>query len=218
MARRGLNCTLTYNDGQAVRSYRVRCDQVTHGAVMVSEESSGRTRRAYFPHRVAEDQFSINVILVGNAERKDFVGWMERYVALMLSLDTPLSNFPPMRVSLPARRFYRVGIPLSGIEKGDHVGSMVWNHLVQFEAVPDALGRKELSRPIALVSRAASPESEFFYPFATQMSGNEAPLVYTRVIDDVYSGSTASIQVDENGIPVERDPLGGNIFGEADVS
>ena len=217
MARRGLNCTLTYNDGQAVRSYRVRCDMATHGVVMVSEESSGRTRRAYFPHRIAEDQFAINVILIGNAERRDFVSWLEGYVSLMLSLDTPLSNFPPMRVSIPARRFHRVGIPLSGIEKGDHVGSMVWNHLMQFEAVPDTLSRKEVSRPVTTVSRT-SLETEFFYPFANQLSGDQAPLVYTRVIDATYSGSTATIQVDENGIPIERDPVGGSIFGEADVT
>lgn len=191
MARKGLNCTLGYSDGKRLHTYRVRVDQVSHGRVMVYEESQARTRRAFFPHRAAEDKFSINVMLIGQAERRSFVSWLNGYASFVLSTDLAVGQFPPMVVNLPSRNFLKAGVPLTGIEWGDHVGSMVWNHAVIFEAVPSQMSTSATSRPKA-ITNLIDPATEYFYPFQNQLSGNQAPAVYTDVITALASAEPQS--------------------------
>lgn len=198
MARRqGLNCVLGYSDGKAIRTFSVRADQVSHGKVVVYEESQARTVRAFFPHRVAESQFSINVMLIGQRERQAFVNWLNAYAAFVLSTDLAVGEFPPMTVNIPSRKFFQTGVPLTGIEWGDHLGSMVWNHQVVFEAIPTQVKVSKSSRP-KYVHEGLDPANSFFYPFQDQLSGEEAPKVYTQVlaalatVDPTDSGSTGS--------------------------
>lgn len=182
MARRGLNCVLGYSDEKVTRTFSVRTDQVNHGKVMVYEESHARTVRAFFPHRVAEDKFSINVILIGQAERQAFVKWLNGYAAFVLNTDLAVGQFPPMTVNIPSRKFFRTGIPLTGIERGDHVGSMVWNHAVIFEPTPSQVSLSSASRPVD-VNKGIDPANSFFYPFQQQLSAEQAPVVYTDVLN-----------------------------------
>lgn len=189
MARQGLNCTLGYSDGKAMHTYRVRVDQISHGSVMVYEESQARTRRAFFPHRRAEDKFSINVILIGQTERQSFVNWLKGYASFVLSTDLAVGQFPPMGVNIPSRDFLKTGVPLTGIEWGDHLGAMVWNHAVIFEAVPSQMDPKSTSRPVAITNQI-DPATEYFYPFQNQLTGDQAPAVYDTVIS-ALSGDTS---------------------------
>ena len=180
MARHGLNCTLSYSDGKVLHSYRVRVDQAAHGVVMVAEESQARTVRAFYPHRVAEDQFSINVMLKGTAERISFVRWLHGYTSFVLSTDLPVGRFPPMLVNLPSRDFLHSGVPLTGVEYGDHVGSMVWNHMVAFEAVPLAMKIKDVS---SFVPATQDPKATpYFYPLGQQLIAEQAPEIYTQML------------------------------------
>lgn len=204
MARQGLNCLLGYSDGKKTRTFSVRADQVSHGKVMVFEESQARTVRAFFPHRVAEDRFMINVMLIGQKERRAFVNWLNGYAAFVLSTDLAVGQFPPMTVNIPSRKFYRTGVPMTGIEWGDHVGSMVWNHQVVFESIPAQVGVNATSRPID-VNGGRDPANSFFYPFQQQLSADQAPVVYTQVLDylatvapsDTSTGSGAGGGVDQ---------------------
>jgi hypothetical protein len=187
MARQGLNCSLSYVDaGKTKRVYKVRVDQYTRGSVMVFEESQARTRRAFFPHRRAEDQFTINVILIGQAERRSFTSWLMGYCNYVLDTDLTAGTFPAMTMVLPSRpdasgNTIRYGIPLTGVEWGDHVGSMVWNHAVIFESVPAQMAVSKTSRPLN-VNAGTDPANEYFYPSQTQLSGNQKPFVYTDVV------------------------------------
>lgn len=181
MARRGLNCTLSYSDGVSLRTYRVRADMASHGVVMVYEESASRTVRAFYPHRPAESPFQINVVLIGQAERTSFTNWLDGYATFVMDRDLASSKFPPMVVNIPSRKFLKVGVPLTGYEYGDHVGSMVWNHNVTFESVPSQVNPNSTSRTIAITT-ALDPATSFFYPFSEVLSGDQAPKVYTQVI------------------------------------
>jgi hypothetical protein len=203
MARKGLNCSLTYSDGKVLHSYRVRCDQVTHGSVMVYEESQARTRRAFFPHRRAEDKFTINAMLIGQAERRSFVSWLNAYASFVLSTDLAVGQFPPMIVNIPSRNFLKTGVPLTGIEWGTHVGAMVFNHAVIFESVPAQMSINSASRPVA-ITNAIDPATEYFYPFQNQLSGNQAPAVYTDIIAALAAPPTATdIGIANGQIPGE---------------
>lgn len=184
MARHGLNCVLGYSDGKAIRTYGVRCDQVSHGAVMVYEESQARTRRAFFPHRRADDKFSINIMLIGQKERKSFVNWLYGYAQFILDTDLAVGQFPPMTVNIPSRNFFKPGIPMTGIEWGDHVGSMVWNHAVIFESIPAQVAVSKSSQ-WRDVNGGIDPANSFFYPFQDQLSGDKAPAVYQQVVTNL---------------------------------
>lgn len=182
MARQGLNCTLSYVDAKkTTRSYRVRVDQYARGNTMVFEESQARTVRAFFPHRRAEDKFTINVMLVGQAERRSFSAWLMGYANYVLSSDLANGTFPAMQMNLPSRNALKYGIPLTGIEWGDHVGSMVWNHAVIFESVPSQVTVSKSSRPRD-VNMGLDLAVDYFYPSATPLSGDQSPPSYTQVL------------------------------------
>jgi hypothetical protein len=201
MARRGLNCTLSYSDGNRLRQYRIRCDMASEGTVMVYEESQARLVRAFYPHRTAQAPFQIRAVLIGQKERKSFTNWLDGYAGFVLDPDLRSSRFPPMTVNLPSRRFIRVGVPLSGFEYGDHVGSMVWNHVITFESIPVQLSTSNASRP-GVVPTAIDPQTEFFYPFGDQLSGDKAGAVYTQIITTLAPSQTTP-DTPRYGRPVE---------------
>jgi hypothetical protein len=184
--RRGLNARLSYSKGGKgpLRVFRARVDVITHGTKMIGDESQARTKRAYYPHRSAEDQFTINVICKGYEERKSLTDYLDRYASFVLDPDLAVGDFPPMIVSVPSRNFVRTGVPITGYDYGDHVGSMVFNHSITFESVPSQLGVNDVSRPV-YVEANKDINTEFFYPFTRQLSGNQTPDVYSTVSNAV---------------------------------
>lgn len=178
MARFGLNATLSYKAGSATRAYRVRCVGIRHGTQMIAEESQARVRRAYYPHRVSTQQFAITVALMGWNERKSFSNWLGTYAGHALNPDIGGTNYPTMLVTVPSREFVHRGVPLTGFEWGDHVGSMVFSPMIVFEAAYEpwdkakpAVTRVENSWYAFQKDKAI----QYFYPFGTQLAGDETP-------------------------------------------
>jgi hypothetical protein len=179
MARQGLNCTLSYSRAGSRRTYQVRVRSLTHGTQMVASESHARTQRAYYPHRAAPQRFGILVILKGWSERRDFMNWLGSYGEYVVDPDLSANVFPAMTVTVPSREFTGIGVPLEGYEWGDHVGSMLFEHQLVFESSVDP-GQKtqpQTSRVDNKWSAFSRDEAiEYFYPFGTQLSGQDAPL------------------------------------------
>jgi hypothetical protein len=177
MARKGLNCTLSYKVGSTTRTYRVRCDMIVHGTQMVAEESQARLRRAYYPHRVSTQQFGLKIILKGYAERRSFSNWLTAYATYALDPDLG-GDYPTMSVSVPSYEFVHRGVPLTGYEYGDHVGSMIFNPTVMFEPAyePWDKARPAVTRvEDAWRAFAKDDAIKYFYPFGTQLAGEDAP-------------------------------------------
>lgn len=205
MVRNGLNCTLSYQRGGVERKYRVRCDMVTHGIEMVAEESQARLRRAYYPHRVTTQQFSIRVVLNGYPERKNLSNWLSSYSAYILDPDMNGTNYPTMSVVVPSRDFQQRGVPLTGFEWGDHVGSMIFRPMITFEAAyePWDAAKPAVTRVEDTWQAFAKDDAvKYFYPFGQQLTGDQAPVgAYDKPI---YPGDGTDVTDEFDGTPPEQ--------------
>lgn len=178
VARLGLNCTLSYTRGSTTRAYRVRCTGIVSGTQMIAEESQSRLRRAYYPHRVSTQQFGITVALRGYAERKSFSNFLSGYASYALDPDIGGTDYPTMSVTVPVYEFVHRGVPLTGFEWGDHVGSMIFTPTIMFEAAYEPWDKtKPAVTRVENAWRAFAKDEaiKYFYPFGTQLSGDQAP-------------------------------------------
>jgi hypothetical protein len=187
--RRGLNCLLSYPLRGEIQILKIRIDALGHGVEMIADESTGRNQRAYYPHRLAPARFYIRVLLVGHSERKTFADWIQRYADFVM--DPGLAGggaFPAMRVLHPDRNFDREGVPLSGFEWGDRIGSIVWTPTVTFETTREPQDTEvwSTSRFVA----ASDPDLKYFWPAGTQLGGSAVPSgSYTVIVDGADGGS-----------------------------
>lgn len=173
MARKGLNCTLSY-PRQGSRVYRVRCSNLTYGFEQVAEESEARMTRAFYPHRTAPTQFTITVDLIGRAEKNSFNRYLTRYAEYLLD-PSRRGRLPLMTVTVPSRNFKRTGVPIKGINFGIRVGEMMWQPQVTFENSGEPLDWKDASLVASALADEVSPESQYFYPTGIQLSADDGP-------------------------------------------
>jgi hypothetical protein len=90
-----------------------------------------------YPHQRAEGPFSVTLDLKHYTEFKLFMDFMRGFMsALMSSQNRPM---PLMSVSVPTRNFWRLGVPVSGVSDGDHIGSNLFQPAIVFESVVDPL-------------------------------------------------------------------------------
>jgi hypothetical protein len=204
--RQGLNCTLSYKRGSTIRAYRVRCAGIQHGTQMIADESQSRLRRAYYPHRVSTQQFAISIELKGYPEHKDLSNWLSGYASYALDPDLATADYPTMSVVCPARDFVHRGVPLTGFQWGDHVGSMVFNPTIVFEAAyePWDKAKPAVTRVVNAWDAFRKDDAiKYFYPFGTQLSGEKAP---TGDYDQpVYPPDPANPGAPPDGIPDHGD-------------
>lgn len=208
--RQGLNATLSYKRGSTTRAYRLRVNGIVHGPEMVADESQARLRRAYYPHRVTTQQFGLVLQLIGWDERRSFTNWMASYASYALDPDLGTSDYPTMSVTVPSYEFVHRGVPLSGYEWGDHVGSMVFTPTVMFVPAYEPWDKSKPSvTRVDNVWRAFTKDEaiKYFYPFGTQLSGDEAPQRYDS---PVYPGNPSQFNDNYSGSPGGT-PDGGDI-------
>lgn len=184
--RKGLNSTLSYVRDKATHTYRVRSGNLSFGVQMVATESAARIHRAYYPHKTANQQFSVQLLLKDWAERNDFTTWLADYAQWALDPNVVRRQYPYMTISVPSRDFYQRGLPLEGYEWGAHTGMMMFTPTILFEAAFSP-GQQSLSVAVSSVINkwsafASDPAIKYFYPFGTQLQGNEVPQDYTQVV------------------------------------
>jgi hypothetical protein len=206
MARKGLNCTLSYMKGKTRHAYRVRANILTHGMKVIYDESDARVRHALYPHRLSSAQFTIGVELIGTPERKSLSDWLASYADAVLDLDLASGEFPSMLVVIPKRNFVRRGVPLSGFEWGDHVGAMVFTPQITFEtAAEPGETNPSVSRFVGLVAQT-DKDIRYFYPMSHLLNGNEAPpdgtgntILDAQDIQDAISQASVDALVENRG-------------------
>lgn len=175
--RQGLNATFAYTDaGGTNHTYQVRVGVIGHGVQMIATESQARTQRAYYPHRTAEERFTITVLLKDWDERSHFTNWLASYASYAIDPDLAATTFPWMTVTVPSREFSKKGVPLAGYEWGAHTGMMMFQPQILFEAAttPGQKGQPDISTVINKWGAFASDKAiQYFYPTGTQLSGNQ---------------------------------------------
>jgi hypothetical protein len=205
MTRAGLNTSLSYSYGKKTYTFSVRTSEVGYGSKLVADEGQARTRRAFYPHQVTAIPFSLVVIIKGSRERVQFSNFLNDFVSRTMDPSLSVSSFPTMRVVVPSRKFIRWGIPLSGIEWGNHVGSMVWNPRVVFEthvdqSLGESVGDYKWISYFKMDKSATenSPQIKYFYPSGVQLAGSQVPDVgaFDKVtsiqdIQNIVNGGTS---------------------------
>jgi hypothetical protein len=186
MARQGLNGTLTYTDGTKSYTYQVRVGDIGYGTDMIYAEDQGRTQRSFYPHRTANQRFSVQVLLKDWDERQDLMTWMTSYAQFALDPTAVRTVFPFMQVTCPVRNFNQQGMPLAGFEWGAHAGMMAFSPVFTFEAAQSP-GQTSLAVKVSAVTGTATafasdPAVQYFYPFSTQLSASQVPQNYGQVI------------------------------------
>jgi hypothetical protein len=170
----------------------------------MADEAQARTRRAYYPHQVTAVPFTLVAIVNGYKERVRLSNYLSDYISRALDPSLAVGSFPTMQVSISSRRFLRWGVPLSGIEWGDHVGSMVWNPRIVFQThVDQTLGqsttdyKKVSTFSLSQDALEKSPQIKYFYPAGVQLSGSEVPdassydkVVSIQDIQNIINGGT----------------------------
>jgi hypothetical protein len=210
VARQGLNCKLSYTDAGGVNHvYQIRAGQLGYGVEMISAESAARTQRAYYPHRSAMQQFTVQALLKDWDERTDFTNWLSSYAAYALNPDTTQQYFPFMTVSVPLRNFLQYGVPLQGYEWGAHTGMMMFATDIVFEAATSpgqSPNAPAVSSVINQWTAFSSDEAiEYFYPFGIQLAanqqGNYAQIQYPGDPTQFTGPSTPPSSPGKGGVP-----------------
>lgn len=178
-ARNGLNCILSYLRGGATHSYRVRAGSLGFGVQMVATESAARIIRSYYPHRTANQRFTVQILLKDWNERTDFTRWLYDYASWALDPDIIRTTFPYLTVNIPRRQFYQRGLPLQGYEWGAHTGMMMFTPTVVFEAAFSPGQSSPAANTSTVINRwsafGSDPAIKYFYPFGTQLKGDAGP-------------------------------------------
>lgn len=196
MARRGLNCTLTYapRTGGTRRGYRVRCKSLSFGFQMVASESQAKDTRAFYPYKTAPTQFTVSTDVMGAAERISLNRFMMGYADAVLNADTNGRRLPMLTVTMPSRNFRREGVLLSGWEWGTRVGEMVWTHDLVFQTSREPLdwnAKAPTLRVQTILSTIKDPASQYFYPSGVQLSGGQSSAIQAAVggtAKDIFDG------------------------------
>lgn len=197
MTRQGLNGTLAYTDGSASYTYQVRVGDIGYGVDMIFAQDQGRTQRSFYPHRSANQQFSVQVLLLDWDERQDLMTWMTSYAQYALDPTAVRTVFPFMQVTCPARNFSQQGMPLSGYEWGAHVGMMAFSPVFTFEAAqsPGQVSAAVVTSSVVNASGAyaSDPAVQYFYPFSTQLDASQVPQDYGQVIPSPGTVPSATV-------------------------
>jgi hypothetical protein len=184
MGRQGLNGVMSYTDGTTAYTYQFRAGMIGYGTDMVYAEDQARTQRAYYPHRSANQQFSVQVLLKDWDERADFMSWITNYAQFALDPNLVRTVFPFMQVTVPVRDFTQQGMPLTGYEWGAHAAMMAFSPVFVFEAAQSpgqSSSTVTASSVNATGAYASDPAIQYFYPFSTQLEASQVPVDYGTV-------------------------------------
>lgn len=174
----GTNGTFAYGGKQ----FNVRVKKIDYSWEVIFTESHARAHRAFYPHQRAVARFALTLQFKGYKEYKTFVNYMWSYITAFVN-----TAQYSMYIQVPSYLFFRNGIPVGGIADTDHVGSMIFEPTIVFEAMSDPLDPRILdpkSKQVSQPGGGGADQAKFFYPFS---AASENPTLTTDHIYDVGS-------------------------------
>lgn len=177
------NAVLSYMKDGRKNIIRAYCDSVTYGFSQIGTESEARYARAFYPRRTATQPFSITVLLNGYAAYRNFNYWLAGYQEHLRIAGDNSATPPPITVTVAGRDFLRDGIPIEGMTFGDHVGSMLWQQSITFQATNDPAEKNDdFVSSSVLQPGSLDADNKYFYPFQTQLAGDDSDARYRKTI------------------------------------
>lgn len=165
----GENCTI------AVQTYgerRVVVTRLAFGMELItsSNEDQSRAAKQFHTAKVAYGSFHIGITFTSWEARESFNQWVETYIR---RLTNPGRQYLyPMKVTIPARNFERIGIPSGAIRYGDEVARATYPVTMSFHAAidPQKANFSELTATFK-APEADDPALAYLYPAGEQLSG-----------------------------------------------
>lgn len=156
-----------------------KCTGLGWGTTIEGSDSESRSHSTFYPKLVTASQFSVRVAFPTQKLWREFNEWVEKYAR---SISNPNGTVGPMVVSVPARKFLKVAIPVDGFEYGDQTAALVRETTITFEGTNDPVkpGQRGTS------SEPSIPRDDIvatFYPTGYQAGS---------VADSLYNGATSA--------------------------
>lgn len=141
-AKSGFNARIS---NAILGSIDVRVATLSHGITINSEESSAAQAKTFYPQKVSDAPFSITLLHRTKAERNKVNDFLRNYME-RASSNRLTSAY--LRVSVPSRRFLRLGVLEGTLRYGDSVTQRgrIYTTDLTFIASSNPADRSDLSR------------------------------------------------------------------------
>lgn len=182
--------TLPANCSLSARGYGTRIvnvDRLSHGLAIKASDDHSRLGLAFYPRKVSSSSFGLTIIFTDYDEFESFGLWIETYCRKMA--DPATVGIGPVRVTLPARHFDKVGVP-SGVVMtyGDIFDAVIYTVELNFDGTNSPV---EYTSPLLSVFRRSKvqwEENQFFYPSGDQEGGPASDLPLGAVAGGIGGG------------------------------
>ena len=154
----------------------VKVTDISFGPTFVATEDQGRNNRIFYPRQVQLDMFSVGLIFGALAERDTFNHWLWGYVHFASSPVYKTST--PMRVTVAARSFDFVGIPVQGWSYRRApvaLDDVAWPETLLFDGASPVDGTVWLGQASWFVGPQAAQEGQVQLSYPNQFYGPGNP-------------------------------------------
>ena len=107
-------------------------EAIDTGITIEGEESQSRHNTTFYPREVTGSEFYISLVFTTHSLWRQFNDWMSEYGRRLSE-----GGLGPMRVTIGARNFERLGVPTQGFVYGDEVGATARRSIIKFEGTTD---------------------------------------------------------------------------------
>lgn len=219
------NCTLSYTTNANAFSFGTKVRGIASGWTVLATESHARLHRAFYPMQKTEGPFQLTMELNGYTEFHKLMSFLMNYVGALLGTaanpaGTPQTSAMTVLADQPdgLGNFFQIGIPITGMSEGDHVGSMVFAPTLVFMPVMDptdptiytnATGAAGISWE-DFTNTDNGDASQFYYP---RSAGSLDPTAVSQSLYDIPPANASNGNSNSNApiqVPVLPGPIGGS--------
>lgn len=177
--------------GSGIGTRRVRISKINQSTeITTSTSEQSRNRRAYYPVRVIDSDFSVDVDFIGYNEAENFRQWLSNFYHAIAD-NSAKSAF--LTIRCPNRKFFRYAVPTGEIAFGEGVTDTKVTLTISFTGAPDPanlnLGAKRAG--VSFFRNSSDADVATFYPQGNQVAGQgSADSMYDTVpVDAALSAS-----------------------------
>ncbi len=167
-------------------TYKVRVEEISQPATIISKEGKGRSRRVYYPIVTSTSSFDLSIVFPSWAAREKFNIWMSRFMEKTVN---GRGFKAAVQVDVPSRDFSRTGIPTGPLSYGEGLTDVAYPLTVEFTGASDPLEislEEKRARSYFVPPKKGRSTSTYFYPAGRQLSG--AGALDENIYDNEFVG------------------------------
>lgn len=171
------NVSTSFSRSPTTKTFLARVRRLGWGWQVVASESAARLYRAFYPMKRTFTPFVLQFECKGYSEYRALMTFLRQSTVAALGHTQDTAAFSFMSVVVEQQpgmdHFFRLGIPVEGMDDGDHVGSMVFSPVITFMPFLDPTdkslfysqntGRRGISWE-DLTNTNKGDASKFYYP------------------------------------------------------